>query len=149
MTETNDAGVPATTEANPKLTELVRHLSGTWRVTGPDIDGDAEYRAVREGRLLVGRVRVVVNGAELTNLQHISHDHATDTLRARYLDTMGNEATYTWVLDGRTIRVSLGGDESETYFEARFTDDYSEYAGTWHYPEGDAAEERIVYTRVG
>lgn len=151
MTEINNAGVPAPTEVNPKLTELAERLSGKWRVTGPGIDGDAEYKSLRDGLLLVASVKVVVNGAEIMIIQHISHDQAADTLRARYLDTMGDEATYTWVLDGQKIRVSQGDAESDTYFEARFNDDNSEYAGTWHYPEGvggDAAEERIVYTRV-
>lgn len=152
MTDTKDPGAPAPMEVNPKLTELAARLSGKWRVTGPGIDGEAEYTTLRDGLLQVGRVKVVVSGAEMTNIQHISHDQASDALRARYLDTMGNEATYTWMLDGQKVRVSQGDDESDTYFEARFNDDNSEYAGTWHYPEGggdDAAEERIVYTRVG
>lgn len=152
MTDPNNVGVSAPTEVNPKLAELAERLSGKWRVTGPDIDGEAEYESLRDGLLLVGSVKVVVNGTEMTNIQHISHDQATDTLRARYLDTMGNEATYTWMLYGQKVRVSQGDDESGTYFVAWFNDDNSEYAGTWHYPEGagdDTAEDRIVYTRVG
>jgi hypothetical protein len=151
MTDTNNVGVPAPTEVNPKLTHLAERLCGKWRVTGPDIDGEAEYKSLRDGRLLVGSVKVVVNGAEMTNIQHISHDQATDALRACYLDTMGNGATYTWLLDGQKIRVSQDDDKSDTYFEARFNDDSFEYAGTWHYPKGvgdGGAEERIVYTRV-
>ncbi len=150
MTESTDTAAPTPTAVNPKLTQLAERLSGNWHVTGPGIDGDAEYRIVRDGLLLVGRVRVLVDGAEMTNIQHISHDQETDTLRAHYLDTMGQEATYTWMLDGRKLRVSQG-DDPDTYFEARIEDDNSEYAGTWHYPEGagdDAADERIVYTRI-
>jgi hypothetical protein len=67
------------------------------------------------------------------------------------MDTMGDESTYTWVLDGQKLRVSLGGKESGTFFEASLNDDNSEYVGTWHYPDkaGDGgAEERIVYSRV-
>ncbi|MFC7622408.1 hypothetical protein [Microlunatus sp. GCM10028923] len=144
MTETNTPARHGSPEADPKLIELAERLCGRWRVTGPGIEGEAEYGSRRDGLLLVGKVTVVVNGAELTNLQHISHDQQTDTLRARYLDTQGNEATYTWSLDGRRLRVSLG----DTYFEARFTDDNSEYAGSWHGPDGPAVDERIVYTRI-
>jgi hypothetical protein len=65
------------------------------------------------------------------------------------MDTMGDESIYTWVLDGQTMRVSLHDKESDTYFEARFNDDNTEYVGTWHYPDGDdASEERIVYSRM-
>lgn len=151
MIDTDNAGVPAATEASPKLNELAERLDGRWRVTGPGIDGEAEYRSQQAGLLLVGRVTVVVDGVEMTNIQHIYHDQVTDALRARYLDTAGGQATYTWMLDGQRVRVSQGDEGSDTYFEARFNDDYSEYAGTWHYPEGvddDAAEERIVYTRL-
>lgn len=147
MTEKNSPDEQPQTEANPKLAELAERLSGCWRVTGPDIAGDAEYKSVRDGRLLVGRVTVVVDGTELVNLQHLAHDQETGTLQARYLDSLGNEARYTWALDGRRIRVSLVG-RPDTYFEARFNDDYSEYAGTWQGPDG-AAEDRIVYTRTG
>jgi hypothetical protein len=66
------------------------------------------------------------------------------------MDTMGNDSTYTWVLEGQKVRVSLGGKDSDTYFEATLNDD-SEYTGTWHYPDGgdqDAEEARIVYKRI-
>ena len=66
------------------------------------------------------------------------------------MDTMGDEATYTWVLEDRTIRVSLGEKDSNTYFQATLNEDNSQYVGTWHYPEGDPpdATENIVYTRM-
>ena len=34
------------------------------------------------------------------------------------MDTMGDEATYTWVSEYRKIRVSLGEKDSDTYFQA-------------------------------
>lgn len=66
------------------------------------------------------------------------------------MDTMGDEAIYTWVLDGRNIRVSLGDEESDTYFEATLNEDNSQYTGAWHYPHGASPDpaERIVYTRM-
>ncbi len=106
---------------------------------------------MREGRLLVANVDFVVAGTEMKIIQHITYDQDTGTLRARYMDTMGDDSTYTWVLDGQELRVSLGDKESDTFFEAQFNDDNSEYVGTWHYPDGvddGAAEERIIYTRI-
>ena len=66
------------------------------------------------------------------------------------MDTMGDEATYTWALENRKIRVSLGEEDSDTYFQATLNDDNSQYIGTWHYPEGGPPDpaENIVYTRV-
>jgi hypothetical protein len=81
----------------------------------------------------------------------MAYDQDSDTLQARYMDTMGNASTYTWILEGQKIRVSLGGKDSDTYFEATLNDDDSEYTGTWHYPDGDDQDEeeaRIVYKRI-
>ena len=67
------------------------------------------------------------------------------------MDTMGDDSIYTWVLDGHKIRVSLGGKDSDTYFEATLNDDNSEYIGKWHYPDGgdyDATAEHIEYKRI-
>jgi hypothetical protein len=64
------------------------------------------------------------------------------------MDTMGDEATYTWALQERTLRVSQGDHDSETYFQAALDEDNSRYVGTWHYPGAEQSEpETIVYTR--
>lgn len=142
--------VNAADEPNPKLVELSELLVGTWRVDGPDIRGQAEYQSRNEGRLLVAYVDFSVSGSRMRVIQHIAHDEDRGALIARYMDTMGDEATYTWVLEDRTIRVSLSDQDSNTYFQATLNEDSSQYIGTWHYPEGDPpdANEPIVYTRV-
>lgn len=144
--------VPArATQPNPELAELTQRLSGKWRVSGPGIRGMAEYRPVRQGHLLVMNVDFVVNGTEMKVIQHIAYAEDSGLLQARYMDTMGDESTYTWVLAGQNLRVSQGEEKSETFFNASFNDDNSEYVGTWHYPDeggADADEERIVYTRI-
>lgn len=102
------------------------------------------------GRLLVAHVDFVVNGNTMKVIQHIAHDEDTDTLRARYMDTAGGSAVYTWVLAGQTLRVTLANADSDTYFEATFDDDVAVYTGSWHYPSADdgAADEQIVYERL-
>lgn len=148
----HELAVPARpAQPNPKLTELAQRLTGKWRVRGPGINGKAEYKSVRQGLLLVMDVDFVVNGTEMKVIQHVAYDGDTDTLRARYMDTSGDESTYTWVLDGRNLRVSQGDEKSDTFFNARFNDDNSEYVGTWHYADdggGNADEEQITYTRI-
>jgi hypothetical protein len=133
-----------------KLAELSELLVGIWRVEGPDITGVAEYRTRKDGSLLVADVDFTVGDSKMKVMQHISHDQDRDTLRARYMDTMGDAATYTWVLEGGKIRVSLGDEGSDTYFEATLNEDYSQYSGTWHYGELDAPDASgiIVYTRM-
>jgi exopolysaccharide biosynthesis protein len=105
---------------------------------------------VNGGRLLVAYVDFGVGQSRMRVIQHIAYDRDRDTLRARYMDTMGDEATYTWVLDDRTIRVSLSDNDSDTYFQASLNEDKSQYAGTWHYPEDDPADATgsITYTRM-
>ena len=41
------------------------------------------------------------------------------------MDTMGDEVSYTWVLDHPKIRVSLGDEDSDTYFQATLNEDNS------------------------
>jgi hypothetical protein len=147
----DNAGGHSPTEPDPKLVELTERLSGRWRVNGPGIDGKAEYRSLRGGLLLGMNVDFVVNGTEMKVIQHVTYDQDSDTLQAHYMDTMGDESTYTWVLDGQKLRVSLGSEESDTFFEATFNEDNTEYIDTWHYPDdvdGGAADERIVYSRI-
>lgn len=140
--------VPAQ-QPHPRMVELSELLVGTWRVAGPDIGGRAEYTLRAGGHLLVLYVDFTVGGTRMRNIQHIRWREDSGVLQARYLDTMGDEATYTWVLDGRTIRVSEGEHDSDTYFQATVAEDGSEYVGTWHYADGGpSSEERIVYTRV-
>ena len=140
----------AADEPNLKLVELSELLVGTWRVHGPDITGQAEYQSRKGGCLLVAYVDFRVGDSMMRVIQHITYDQDHGALRARYLDTAGDEATYTWVLEDRRIRVSLDDKDSDTYFEATLNEDNSQYTGTWHYPEGGPAEatESIVYTRV-
>lgn len=137
-------------EPHSKLAELSDLLVGTWRVEGPDIKGQAEYQSKNGGYLLVAFVDFIVGDSRMRVIQHITHDEDRDTLLARYMDTMGDEATYSWVLEDRKIRVSLGERDSDTYFQATLNEDNSQYVGTWHYPGSgppDAAEN-ITYTRV-
>ena len=142
--------VNAADEPHPKLVELSEILVGTWRVDGPGIRGQAEYQSKRGGRLLVAYVDFSVGDSRMRVIQHITHHPDRDALLARYMDTMGDETTYTWVLEDRSIRVSLDEEDSDTYFQATLNDDNSQYIGTWHYPEGGPpnATETIVYTRV-
>jgi hypothetical protein len=142
--------VNAPDEPNPKLVELSELLVGTWRVDGPDIRGQAEYQSTNGGRLLVAYVDFSVGDSRMRVIQHITHHQDRGTLLARYMDTMGDEATYTWTLEDRKIRVSLGETDSTTYFQATLNEDNSQYIGTWHYPEGGPSDatENIVYTRV-
>jgi hypothetical protein len=151
MAVSDNGGGHSPTEPNPKLAELTERLSGRWRVNGSGIDGTAEYKPLRGGLLLVMNVDFVVSGTEMKVIQHVTYDQDSDTLQAHYMDTMGDESTYTWVLDGQKLRVSLGGTESDTFFEATFNEDNTEYAGAWHYPDdvdGGVADGRIVYSRV-
>lgn len=142
--------INAAIEPNPKLLVLSELLVGTWRVDGPDISGQAEYQSKNGGRLLVAYVDFKVGDSRMRVIQHVTHHAERDTLIARYMDTMGDEATYTWTLEDREIRVSLGDQDSNTYFQATLNEDNSQYVGTWHYPESGPPDttETIVYTRV-
>ena len=137
-------------EPRMPLAQLIQRLAGRWQVTGPGIEGEAEYRPVKDDSVLVLHVDFVVAGTKITNIQHIVHDQHSDTLRAHYMDTMGDDSIYTWTLDGQTLRVSLGtGETSDAYFQATLNEDNSEYVGTWHDSAGeDEDADRITYRRI-
>jgi hypothetical protein len=116
MTPPEDAGANTPSgreDRHPVLVELSEVLVGTWKVEGPDISGRAEYRMTQRG-CLVAYVDFQVAGSRMRVIQHINYDPDRRTLQARYVDTMGEEATYTWVLEDRRIRVSLGDRDSDT-----------------------------------
>ena len=102
------------------------------------------HRSARSPRHLEEGHHGGVGGGHHSDGRCVQADLVHDTY------TMGDEATYAWVLEGRTIRVSLGDQDSNTYFQATLNEDNSQYVGTWHYPEGGPpdANETIVYTRV-
>lgn len=138
-------------EPHPKLKALTKFLTGKWRVKGHEIEGEAEYKSLKNNSLLVGFVDFTVGGSPMKVMQHITYDQATDTLQAHYMDTMGDRSIYIWQLDDHTMRVSHNSKDSGTYFEATFNHDYSEYTGIWHYPIGDNPEpekEKITYTKM-
>jgi hypothetical protein len=97
---------------------LTRRLAGKWHVRGPEIDGEAEYKCMNDGSLLVQHVDFVASGSRIRIIQHISHNKDTNLLNALY--TMGNESTYIWSLNGQKLRVSLASEKSDPYFEATF-----------------------------
>lgn len=86
----DETGIP-----DAKLVELSKLLVGIWRVEGPDITGQAEYQTRKGGSLLVADVDFTVGNSKMKVIQHISHHPDSGTLRARYMDTMGDTATYT------------------------------------------------------
>ena len=56
--------------------------------------GRPSDRTAKGGRLLVVDVDFMVSDTRMKVIQHITHHEDSDTLRARYMDTMGDEATY-------------------------------------------------------
>ncbi len=63
------------------------------------------------------------------------------------MDTMGSNFTYTWALDGKTLRINFGDKDSDMYFEAMFNDDNSAYSGAWHYPDGGGYDATLTRIR--
>jgi hypothetical protein len=133
-----------------RLLELSELLVGTWRVDGHDISGQAEYLSRNGGSLLVAYVDFSVSGSRMRVIQHITHHKERNILIARCMDTMGDEARYTWTLEDKTICVRLDDQDTNTYFQATLNEDNSQYSGIWHHAEGGPpdATESIVYTRV-
>jgi hypothetical protein len=101
MRSVDDAGANTPSgqdDPHPALVELSDVLVGTWTVEGSDISGRAEYHTTQRG-CLVAYVDFQLAGSKMRVIQHITYDPDRRTLQARYMDTMGDEAMYTWVLE--------------------------------------------------
>ena len=125
--------IPAT--PNPKLKALDR-LVGTWDVTGSFITGTAVLDWMEGGYFLVQKVDFTRDEHAIRGVEYIGFDEDTQTLRSHYMDNNGSNFTYTWEIDGDTIRIYFGDTDSDNFFEGTFSEDGKSYRGKWQWPGG-------------
>ena len=129
---------------NPALRELDR-LLGRWAVSGPTVEGHVEYEWMEGGYFLIQDVDITAFGRRIKGVEYIGFDEDTQSLRSHFMDDHGSNFTYTWDLEGDTLRIWFGEKGSDNFFEGRFSSDGRSYSRGWRWPGGGY---RATLTRV-
>ncbi len=123
------------TEPYPALRQLDR-LVGTWKASGPSLNGIISFEWMEGGFFLIQSVDVHTPRRRIKGVEYIGFDQDTQTLRSHYMDSNGSNFTYTWSIEGDAIWIWFGDQGSNNYFQGHFSDDGSSYAGRWQWPGG-------------
>ncbi len=135
---------------NPDLKSLDR-LVGTWKVSGPDIDGHVTFEWMEGGFFLMQHFDFVHGGHKVKGLELIGHlqpfgEEASQDLKSRIYDTVGNTFDYVYELEGDILTIWGGEKGSPAYFRGTFSKDGNTNSGAWVYPGGGGYE--LTMTRV-
>jgi hypothetical protein len=137
-----------TPQPNPDLKSLDR-LVGTWRVSGPDIDGQVTYEWMEGGFFLLQRVNFVHGGRQIKGLEVIGHEQPfggepSADIKSRFYDAEGNTLDYVYEIEGDTLTIWGGMKGSPAYYRGTFSADGNTNAGAWVYPGGGGYESTMT-----
>ena len=122
-------------DPNPALHQLDR-LVGDWEITGSFVQGSASFEWMEGGFYLIQRVNAEGGGRTIRGVEYIGYDEDTETLRSHFMDIHGANFTYTWEVEGDTLRIWFGGKDSDNAFVGHFAQDGTSYSGEWKWPGG-------------
>jgi hypothetical protein len=120
---------------NPALRKLDR-LVGRWTVDGSSVLGQVEYEWMEGGFFLIQHVDLTAFGRPIKGVEYIGFDEDTETLRSHFMDNNGSNFTYTWDLEGDTLRIWFGEKDSDNHFRGTFDETGNSYRGRWQWPDG-------------
>ena len=125
---------------NPDLKPLDR-LVGTWKVSGPDIDGHVTFEWMEGGFFLIQHVNFVHSGQKIKGMEIIGHlqpygEAPSPEIKSRFYDTIGNTLDYVYELEGDTLTIWGGEKGSPAYYRGTFSEDGNTNSGAWVYPGG-------------
>ena len=114
----------------------LRRLVGTWKIGGSLFHGTVRFEWMEGGFFLVQHVDGEAGGRRIRGTEYIGFDEDSKTLRSHYMDVHGANFTYTWEVEGDTLRTWFGERGSNNHFEGRFSEDGDSYSGAWQWPGG-------------
>ena len=146
MADNNNALIGNLPETpNPDLKKLNR-LIGKWKVSGPDIDGEATFEWMEGGFFMIQRFEFTYGGGKIKGIEYTGFDEDTQTLRSHMMDIRGSNFTYTWDIEGDTLWYWFGDKGSQTFSRGTFSADGNTVTGRWQWPKADGKTGGYKYT---
>jgi hypothetical protein len=139
-----------TPKPNPDLQALDR-LVGTWDVAG-GAEGTVAYEWLEGNFFLLQHVDLEQDGQRIKGIEVIGHVRpfgaaASEDIRSRYYDSVGNTLDYVYELEGDTLTIWAGERGSPAYYKGTFSADGDSCAGAWVYPGGGGYESTMTRVR--
>jgi hypothetical protein len=124
---------------DPDLKSLDR-LVGTWKVSG-GAQGQVTYEWLEGGFFLMQHFDLELEGHKTKGLEIIGHlkpfeGQASEAVKARIYDNMGNTFDYVYELEGDTLTIWGGEKGSPAYYVGKFSADGNTMTGAWEWPGG-------------
>ena len=135
---------------SPALKRLDR-LVGTWKVSGPDIDGQVSFEWMEGGFFLIQHVSFVHGGHAIKGMEVIGRlkpfmGEPSQDIHSRFYDAEGNTLDYVYEIEGDTLTIWGGEKGSPAFYRGTFSPDGDTNSGGWVYPGGGGYESTM--TRV-
>jgi hypothetical protein len=129
-------------ERNPGLKSLDK-LVGTWKVSGPDIDGQVIFEWMEGGFFLTQRVDLVHGGHVIKGIEIIGYERkwgsdepGKDITSHFFESTSGDHLEYVWEVTEDTLTIWGGQKGSPAFYKGTFSDDGNSNTGAWQWPGG-------------
>ncbi|HEX8220909.1 MAG TPA: hypothetical protein VF914_17095 [Chloroflexia bacterium] len=126
---------PPPSAPSPALRSLDR-LVGTWKVSGPGLEGQVTFEWMEGGFFLMQHVQLNQGGQRTQGIEIIGHDHESDSLKSHYFASDGSILEYTWDVSDDTLTIWFGSAESPAFYRGDFSADGNTNSGAWQWPGG-------------
>ncbi len=129
-------------EPNPDLKSMDR-LVGTWKVSGPDIDGQVRFEWMEGGFFMVQHVDFVHGGRKIKGIEIIGHfqpfgEQTSKDIKSRFYSFLdGMTLDYVYEIDDDSLTIWGGAKGSPAYYRGKFSDGGDTNTGRWVWPEED------------
>jgi hypothetical protein len=120
---------------SPALRSLDR-LTGRWKVSGPDLDGQVTFEWMEGGFFLMQHVQLNQGGQTTHGIEIIGHDKDSNSLKSHYFDSTGDILEYTWDVTGNTLTIWFGSFDSPAFYRGNFSGDGNTNSGACQWPGG-------------
>lgn len=147
MTEYNPQ--PPTPAADLKSLE---RLVGTWKISGPDIDGQVTFAWMAGGFFLIQQVDFAHGGHAIKGMEIIGHDlpfgatEPSEHIKSHWFGNSGETFEYTYECNADTLTIWGGEKGSPAYYKGQWSKDGNVNSGGWTYPGGGGY--RSTMTRI-
>lgn len=149
--KTDSPAEPQPPEPYPGLASLNK-LVGSWKVSGPDIQGQVTFEWMDGGFFLLQHVDFEHSGHKIKGIEIIGYERGfgatepSQDLKSRWFDAEGNTFEYTYEVTDDMLTIWGGERGSPAYYQGKFSKDGNTNSGAWVYPDGGGYESSM--TRV-